>query len=78
MSIKNPVHHNIDPAYRGVTWYEPAKKWRARIKFSQQLYSLGLFDNEEEAREIVREAWKIAQKYLLEFEDDIYRLRKKS
>ena len=35
--------------FKGVTWYKPAKKWLARIKFKGKQNHLGYFDTAEQA-----------------------------
>ncbi len=35
--------------YLGVTWHKAARKWHAKIQAAGQRYSLGYFDNEDEA-----------------------------
>lgn len=35
--------------YKGVTWYEPLKKWRAKIQFCGKHISIGYFNSIEQA-----------------------------
>ena len=42
--------------YKGVSWSEPAKKWRANIKLNQKSKHLGVFDSKEEAHIAYRKA----------------------
>jgi len=38
--------------YRGVTWYAPRRKWRAKVTLARRQYTLGYFDDVHEAGRI--------------------------
>ena len=50
----------VEPSskYTGVSWHKAAEKWRADIKKSGKMVYLGLFKNEEDARDAFNEAKK--------------------
>lgn len=45
---------NNTSGYKGVSWHKGAKKWVTKIKLEGKPIYLGLFDNLEEAAEVVR------------------------
>lgn len=51
---------------KGVSFYEPTKKWRAYIQFKGKLKHLGYFDSKEEAIKVRREAEELVFKPVLE------------
>lgn len=42
---------NYSSKYKGVYWYKPRNKWKASITINNKKIYLGLFDNEEYARD---------------------------
>jgi hypothetical protein len=44
--------------YKGVSWYDRSKKWRASIKLNQKFKHLGLFESKEDAYEAYKKAAK--------------------
>ena len=48
---QHKLYDNKSSKYRGVDWHKKAKKWRARICIRGKIKHLGIFDNEEDARE---------------------------
>lgn len=38
-------------SYKGVSWHEPLKKWKAAVKFNGKKYHLGYHSTEQEAAE---------------------------
>ena len=53
-NLANLVRTNKS-GYRGVNWYKPLGKWRAKACVNKKHYHLGYFDNKEEAAEVVKE-----------------------
>lgn len=41
--------HGATSQYRGVSWYSPSQKWRAKLKTGGQQIHLGHFDSETDA-----------------------------
>ena len=48
-SYNRKVNSNSTSGYRGVTWHEKTKKWRASIYFNKKHISLGLFKDKVDA-----------------------------
>lgn len=40
---------NVSSRYKGVGWYKPLKKWRARIQFNKKVIHIAYFDDEVKA-----------------------------
>jgi hypothetical protein len=55
---------NNTSGYKGVSWYEPNKKWAAKIRVNKRLLHLGYFATPESANDVYCAA---AQKYHGEF-----------
>ena len=53
-NLANLVRTNKS-GYRGVSWYKPLGKWRAKVCVNKKHYHLGYFDNKEEAAEVAKE-----------------------
>lgn len=48
------AHSDARSRYRGVDWFAPHKKWRARVCISGKVHDLGYFDDELVAAETAR------------------------
>jgi hypothetical protein len=48
-NITNRVSTSNTSGYRGVSWIEDHKKWKATLKADHKVYNLGYFDTAEEA-----------------------------
>lgn len=48
------AHRDARSLYRGVDWFTPHGKWRARACIAYKTYDLGYFDDELEAAEAAR------------------------
>jgi HNH endonuclease/AP2 domain len=55
---------NNTSGYKGVSWFEPSKKWQANIQFNSKQIHLGLFNTKELAYQAYIEA---CQKYHKKF-----------
>ena len=48
---ENALNRDFSDNAKGCYWHKTKKKWRARIRIDGKLKSLGLFDNEQDARQ---------------------------
>lgn len=55
-SQNQPGHADSTSIYRGVSWHKRGKKWRACVRVDGRQIALGLYDDEEEAARVAREA----------------------
>lgn len=53
------AHKKRGSKYKGVSFFKPAKKWRARIMINRVEKHIGYFDSQELAAAAVNEAYKI-------------------
>jgi hypothetical protein len=58
-------YKNSSSIYRGVNWYKPTGKWRARCTLDGSLKHLGYFDVERDAA-IARDAYAFSQGFSIE------------
>jgi AP2-like factor (euAP2 lineage) len=49
IQMQRPQKRTTSSAYRGVTWFKPRQKWRARLKVDGREVHVGYFDDEDEA-----------------------------
>jgi HNH endonuclease len=66
-----PSHRGSTSAYRGVTWFAPQAKWRARAMINSKAVFLGYFTDELEAAEVAS-AYRLAH---MPFTNENRRLR---
>jgi hypothetical protein len=43
------LNRNNSTGYKGVSWQQHARRWRAQITYDHREYNLGYFDTPEEA-----------------------------
>ncbi len=59
IQAQRPQQRAKSSPYRGVGWFKPKRKWRARLKIDGREVHIGYFDNEHEAAL----AWNEAARY---------------
>ena len=64
-NVRNQKRHtNNSSGFKGVSWYKPCKKWRAKITVNRNTIHLGYFKNPKEAHQAYIDA---AKKYFEEY-----------
>lgn len=51
LQYQKPQNRKKSSAYRGIAWFKPREKWRARLKCNGIEVHIGYFDNEHDAAE---------------------------
>lgn len=49
----SPIYKNNKSGFRGISWVEPSKKWRAAVSHNKKVIYLGLYDDINEASKVV-------------------------